>query len=71
MQESTQQTMLTTWLIELYLNDLGTLKDDGDMEGHRRLQRDFHTFLEQPSLRVSRHLRYICRMIPPLVIGMP
>ena len=45
--------MLITWLIELFLNDLGNLKDEGDMNGHRNLQRDFHKFLEVPAFRVG------------------
>ncbi len=45
--------MLTTWLIELYLNALGTLKDEGDMDGHQLMQGEFHTFLRKPGLRVG------------------
>lgn len=55
MQDSTQQTMLTTWLIELFLNDLGVLKDEGDKEGYKHLQKEFHKFLQQPQLGVSYH----------------
>ena len=43
--------MLTTWLIELYLNDLGCLRDEGDKVGYGRLQKEFHKFLEQANLR--------------------
>ena len=50
-EHSTQQTMLTTWLIELYLNDLGCLSDEGDVAGHKRLQTEFHTFLRRPVLK--------------------
>ncbi|CAI8047134.1 Vacuolar protein sorting-associated protein 18 homolog, partial [Geodia barretti] len=49
--DSTQQTMLTTWLVELFLNDLGTLKDEGDREGHAKMTQEFHSFLETKSLR--------------------
>lgn len=52
-QDSTQQTMLTTWLIELYLNKLGGLSDQGNRVAHKRLQQEFRDFLSQASLRVS------------------
>ena len=51
-QDSTQQTMLTTWLVELFLNDLGALKDEGDREGHAKMTQEFHLFLEKINLRV-------------------
>ena len=44
--------MLTTWLIELFLNELGSLKDEGDGTTHSKLQRDFHKFLESDALRL-------------------
>ena len=53
-QDSTQQTMLMAWLVELFLNDLGTLKDEGDIRGHHTMQQDFHKFLESPALRVRK-----------------
>ena len=53
-QDSTQQTMLMAWLVELFLNDLGTLKDEEDTVGHRTMQQDFHKFLESPALRVRK-----------------
>jgi hypothetical protein len=49
--DSTQQTMLTTWLVELFLNDLGALKDEGDREGHAKMTQEFHSFLETKNLR--------------------
>ena len=52
-QDSTQQTMLTTWLVELFLNDLGALRDEGDREGHAKMTQEFHSFLETKSLRVG------------------
>ena len=52
-QDSTQQTMLTTWLVELFLNDLGALKDEGDRDGHAKMTQEFHAFLETKSLRVG------------------
>ena len=48
--------MLTTWLIELYLNELGVLRDEGETERHRRLQKEFHDFLRLESLAVSSHV---------------
>ena len=53
-QDSTQQTMLMAWLVELFLNDLGTLKDEEDTVGHRTMQQDFHKFLESQALRVCK-----------------
>ena len=44
--------MLTTWLVELFLNDLGALKDEGDREGHAKMTKEFHAFLETKTLRV-------------------
>jgi len=43
--------MLTTWLIEIYLNDLGCLSDEGDKDGYSKLQTEFYRFLQQKSLR--------------------
>ena len=55
-QQSTQQTMLTTWLIELYLNELGNLLDDGQTEQHARVQEEFHMLLAKSALKVSEGL---------------
>jgi hypothetical protein len=49
--DSTQQTMLTTWLVELFLNDLGALWDEGNRDGHAKMTQEFHNFLETKSLR--------------------
>ena len=57
-QDSTQQTMLTTWLVELFLNDLGALKDEGNLGGHAKMTQEFHIFLESKSLRVG-HVTHI------------
>ena len=51
-QDSTQQTMLTTWLVELFLNDLGALRDEGDRDGHAKLTQEFHEFLQSKNLQV-------------------
>ena len=45
--------MLTTWLVELFLNDLGALKDEGDRDGYENMTQEFHAFLETKNLRVS------------------
>ena len=47
--------MLTTWLIELYLNELGGLRDEGAMTNHHKLQLEFHKFLENDALRVRQY----------------
>lgn len=44
--------MLTTWLVELFLNDLGALKDEGDRDGYVKMTQEFHSFLETKNLRV-------------------
>lgn len=45
--------MLTTWLIELFLNELGTLYDRGEQRSYKKLQTEFYTFLSQDSLKVK------------------
>ena len=42
------------WLVELFLNDLGMLKDEEDTAGHHTMQQNFHKFLESPALRVRK-----------------
>ena len=54
MQDKAQQTMLTTWLIELFLNQLGMLSDCGDRRAYEKLQREFYDFLSQDHLKVKR-----------------
>lgn len=51
--DSTQQTMLTTWLIELFLNEIGGYRDEGDGNAMNKLQHQFHKFLERDILRVN------------------
>ena len=46
--------MLTTWLIELFLNELGTLSDCGDMRSFERLQQEFYAFLSQDYLKARK-----------------
>ena len=63
LQDSTQQTMLTTWLVELFLNDLGALRDEGDRDGHAKMAKEFHSFLEIKSLRVGHMILQPCHVI--------
>ena len=54
-QDKTQMTMLVTWLIEIFLNQLGELKERIDLQPGKydKLQEDFRLFLRQPSIKVS------------------
>ncbi|XP_061405705.1 vacuolar protein sorting-associated protein 18 homolog [Lethenteron reissneri] len=49
-EDKTQITMLVTWIIELYLNRLGQLKDDRD-SSFPATQDEFHKFLMQSKLK--------------------
>ena len=46
--------MLVMWLIEIYLNQLGVLKEQGeDMDQkYDRLQEEFRKYLNQPRVKV-------------------
>lgn len=46
-------TMLTMWLIELYLNDLGSLKESDAKSKHEDLEEEFRKFLAQTKVKVS------------------
>ena len=46
-------TMLIMWLIELYLNDLGTLKEEGAGAKKEDLEEEFRKFLAQTKVKVS------------------
>ena len=51
-------TMIVTWLIELYLNSLGRLKEQGqhsDQE-YEKLHEEFRVFLATPKIKVE----YMC-----------
>jgi len=52
-KEKTQLTMLCSWLVEIYLNSLNGLKDDGDIEGYRVLQDEFREFLQDDRVRLN------------------
>ena len=45
--------MILTWLIEIYLNQLGTLKEQGEdnTDGYEQLQEEFRKFLAQPRVK--------------------
>ncbi|XP_077978049.1 vacuolar protein sorting-associated protein 18 homolog isoform X1 [Glandiceps talaboti] len=53
--EKTQMTMIITWLIELYLNQLGTYRDQGDSTGFLMLQEEFQKFLAQSRVMECLH----------------
>ncbi|XP_065192969.1 vacuolar protein sorting-associated protein 18 homolog [Sycon ciliatum] len=62
-EDKTQQTMLVTWLIEIYLTQLGELKDkNAPAEDILRTQRHFRDFLRQPRVKAcldsSRNVAY-------------
>ena len=56
-QDKTQITMLTTWLSEIFLNQLGELREnDEDMTAeYEQLQGDFRQLLANPKVHVSRN----------------
>ena len=51
-------TMIVTWLIELYLNQLGELRDQGDKSkvDFDMLQEEFRKFLAQTRVKVGTRL---------------
>ena len=53
-QDKSQITMITMWLIELYLNELGELKDGGeDKKDHfERVQDDLRKLLATSKVKV-------------------
>eukprot|EP00794_Sanderia_malayensis_P016888 gene16888-18594_t len=52
-QDRTQMTMIVTWLIELYLNQLGEMKDQGEKAKSEldKMQEDFRKLLVQTSVK--------------------
>lgn len=52
-QDKTQMTMLVTWMIELFLNQLGEFKEMGqdDTSEYENTQEEFRKFLGQPRVR--------------------
>jgi hypothetical protein len=47
-------TALVLWLIEIYLNELGSLRDFGKQSTaeYRNLDEEFHHFMAQPLVKV-------------------
>ncbi|XP_041365438.1 vacuolar protein sorting-associated protein 18 homolog isoform X2 [Gigantopelta aegis] len=61
-QDKTQMTMLVTWLIELFLNQLGELKEQGrdDTAEYSSIQEEFRQFLRLPRVKeTTSHNRYV------------
>ncbi len=54
LQDKTQLTMICTWLVEIYLNTLNSLKDEGDEDSYKTMQDEFRSFLRLD--RVQRNL---------------
>lgn len=54
-QDKTQMTMLVTWMIELFLNRLGELKEQGqdDTSEYENTQEEFRKFLTQHKVKVA------------------
>lgn len=55
--------MLVTWLVELWLNQLGKLGDQTESDGNNKfsqereiMQEEFRLFLANGGIRVSRYL---------------
>ncbi|XP_062517021.1 vacuolar protein sorting-associated protein 18 homolog [Corticium candelabrum] len=63
-QDKTQVTMITSWLMEIYLNQLGNLKDEGAPKEreHRMLRDEFRDFLKRPRVMTcldeNKHVAY-------------
>ena len=55
-------TMMTTWLIELYLNQIGDLKDRGlDARPEReRIEEEFRKLLVQGRVKVCKFFQFLC-----------
>ncbi|XP_071119989.1 vacuolar protein sorting-associated protein 18 homolog [Mytilus edulis] len=52
-QDKTQMTMLVTWLIEIFLNQLGELKENMEEqpEKYEKIQEEFRRFLKEPKIK--------------------
>lgn len=53
-QDKTQITMIVVWVIELFLNQLGELRDSGktDSPEYKELQKHFESFMNQRLVQV-------------------
>eukprot|EP00124_Ichthyophonus_hoferi_P001458 Ihof_evm1s77 gene=Ihof_evmTU1s77 len=52
-EDKSQITMLSMWLVEIYLNQLGQLRDNDDKAGFDPLQLEFRKFLSEPRVKES------------------
>ncbi|CAC5391949.1 VPS18 [Mytilus coruscus] len=52
-QDKTQMTMLVTWLIEIFLNQLGELKEkmEEQPDKYEKIQEEFRRFLKEPKIK--------------------
>jgi len=50
-QDVTQITIISTWLLEIFLNQLNILKDKGDQEEYKACQDEFRGFISNPSVK--------------------
>jgi hypothetical protein len=55
LQDKMQVTMIVIWVIELFLNQLGTLRDEGkeNTTEYISLQKELDAFLARPQVMVS------------------
>jgi hypothetical protein len=55
LQDKMQVTMIVIWVIELFLNQLGTLRDEGkeNTAEYISLQKELDAFLVRPQVMVS------------------
>lgn len=51
-QDATQITIISTWLLEIYLNQLDLLKDEGNKDSYKTTQEEFRQFLSQGNVKV-------------------
>ena len=52
-QDKTQLMMLVTWVMELYLNQIGESRDSAKITGYETLQDEFRKFLNQSKVKVN------------------
>jgi len=50
-QDATQITIISTWLLEIYLNQLDLYKDEGNKDSYKNVQDEFRQFLAQSNVR--------------------
>ena len=52
LQERTQTTMIVSWLTEIFLNQMGRLKEQDVLDQYGQLQDQFRAFLSTPRVKV-------------------